>query len=321
MKPKELLKKIPGATALNRLLKNAGPKVDDYTDLNHRSVEELLSIMRHESHRIEKACYNNLLVCKASQYETRHARLKAIYAILEKRGYSISEDPTVAWSKKICDCFSELEKDFIEPNRGTPQPFQPEQAEPFTAFLRGRRSVRVWAEEQPPVEVLEAFALQMIDAARWAPNSGNRQPWRFRIITDPAEKELLRGIKEDHCIRSPVLIFIGMDRRCYGALAPNETCLYIDAGTAINQMVLMAHRCGMGTCWNHFAEDLVLSRKTNVAIYERFAGQLRIPAFVAPVAILSVGVPKFLPPEPGRSPRKFLMIGADQVTERKSGCA
>ena len=45
---------------------------EDYKDLIKLSNEELLSIMRHESHRIEKAAYNNLVEknkeCKSEVY-------------------------------------------------------------------------------------------------------------------------------------------------------------------------------------------------------------------------------------------------------------
>jgi hypothetical protein len=56
----------------------------------------------------------------------------------------------------------------------------------------------------------------------------------------------------------------------------------------------------LGACWNHFADDLIGSREADQKIYARFASVLEIPAYIAPVAIIAIGVPKFIPPEPAR---------------------
>jgi len=158
--------------------------------------------MRHESHRIEKAVYNNILEAKHSFYEEKRERLRAIYEILDERGYPTGE-PTNLWSRQIYDAFSTLEKDFIQLNSQLPQHFNPTAAASFVEFLRKRRSVRVWADNQPDDQDLREIARSMIDAARWAPTSGNRQPWRFMVLTDNEDKKLLRGLKEDHCLNAP----------------------------------------------------------------------------------------------------------------------
>ena len=100
----------------------------------------------------------------------------------------------------------------------------------------------------------------MIDAGRWAPNSGDRQPWRFLIMVEKAEKHLLKHVKEQHCYDAPCLIFVGADKRVYGGLGDNEAGLHIDGGAAIMQMVLAAHASHFGVCWNHFSRDLIESR-------------------------------------------------------------
>lgn len=302
-----VIKKLPFARAVYRRLVKPDPQLDDYDDLENRPTEALLSIMRHESHRIEKAVYNNLIQTKEANYTHKKARLEKIYEILRERGHP-DKDPTVEWSRKIFAEFGDLENNFIKPNSRPPKPFQQNQASPFVEFLRERRSVRVWDSDQPSEEDLRELALKMIDAARWAPTSGNRQPWRFRIITKEEEKNLLQGIKEHHCIRSPLLIFVGMDTRFYGALGLNESSQFIDAGAAIMQMVLTAHKCGLGVCWNHFAEDLITSRRSNITAYSNFARVLKIPKHVAPIAILSIGRPKFIPPEPARAEIASLLI-------------
>ncbi len=316
MNIKSQLKRLPGLIHLYKIAKSSikvtknktsHNKSNPYIDLQDLSNDQLLSLMRHESHRIEKAVYNNILEAKNNIYREKWERLGIIYKILKERKYSPNE-PTIAWSRQIYDSFDNLETHFIQQNSRPAVEFNPNQKETFIKFLRTRRSTRVWADEQPPQDMLEKIAYSMIDAARWAPTSGNRQPWRFLILQSQQEKELLRTIKEEHCISAPLLIFVGMDTRLYGALGKEERSIFIDAGAAIMQMVLLAHKCQLGVCWNHFADDLISSRELNKEKYSNFTKKLNIANYIAPIAILAIGIPKFIPPEPARMEIENLMI-------------
>lgn len=314
MSIKNTLKKVPGIGTLHSILKG---KENVHKELSQLSNDQLLSLMRHESHRIEKTIYNNILESKYSTYLEKWKKLSVIYEILDNRGYDLNE-PTIVWSRKIYDAFDNLEQEFIQKNSLPASKFAQDLAVPFIEFLRARRSVRVWAQEQPDVQAFEQIAHNMIDAARWAPTSGNRQPWRFLTLIKPEEKELLKGIKENHCTSAPLLIFVGMDTRLYGAFAKSERSIYIDAGAAIMQMVLVAHKCGLGVCWNHFADDLINSRESNESIYFNFTKKLNIPDYITPIAIIATGVSKFIPPEPARMDIESLMI-KDSRTQSSHG--
>lgn len=276
--------------------------------LRERSTDELLSLMRHESHRIEKAVYNDILESKAETYRTKLSRVRRIHKILAERGVR-EDEPTVEWSRQIAVAFDNLAADFIEPNSTRPSTLEPGAGEDFVSFVRSRRSARVWSDDQPNPEELLAIARTMIDGARWAPNSGNRQAWRFRIMVDDAEKLLLKGIKEQHTLSAPLLVFVGMDTRVYGALGASERGVFIDAGAAIMQMLLVAHAWGIGVCWNHFADDLIQSRESNRVAYGRFTEALGIADYIAPIAIVAIGRPEFLPPEPARTDIDDLLLG------------
>ena len=237
-------------------------------DMRALSNDELLSLMRYESHRIEKAVYNDILEARKEIYREKWERLGTIYKMLEERDYPTTGEPTVLWSRQIYDAFDTLRTDFVERNSLPPPNFDPTEAKRFVAFVRARRSVRVWADEQPDLYILEEIAFCMIDAARWAPSSGNRQAWRFLILKSEKDKGLLRTIKEPHCIKAPLLIFVGMDARVYGKLGKSEQSIFLDAGAAIMQMVLAAHKCGLGVCWNHFADDLISSTEMTQERYK-----------------------------------------------------
>jgi len=269
--------------------------------------EKLLARMRHDAHRIEKTQYNNIFYEKYSIYKNKYKNIQKIQEILINRGIPYDE-PTIVWAGKICEAFEDLEKKFIRPNSKPAPIIKNESITDFITFLSSRRSVRVWNSDQPEGPELENLAKKLIDAARWSPTSGNRQPWRFKIIHQAEQKNLLKGIKEKHCITAPLLIFMGMDSRVYGALGDDERSIYIDAGAASCQMVLAAHSAGYGVCWNHFADDLINSRSKNIKTYKVFSNQLNIPNYITPIAIIAVGKPAFIPPTPARMDIESLIL-------------
>lgn len=65
-------------------------------------------------------------------------------------------------------------------------------ARAFAAELRTRRTVRAFAPDPVPRQVIEAC----LDAAGAAPSGANRQPWRFVAISDPALKARIREAAE-----------------------------------------------------------------------------------------------------------------------------
>lgn len=58
--------------------------------------------------------------------------------------------------------------------------------------IRTRRSIRVYEDRPVEKEKLE----RILEAARLAPSAGNRQPWRFIVVTDPKVKDELKEVKK-----------------------------------------------------------------------------------------------------------------------------
>lgn len=65
-------------------------------------------------------------------------------------------------------------------------------AQTFLETVRTRRTVRDFAPEAPPREVIE----DAIRAAATAPSGANQQPWHFVIVSDPGIKRKLREAAE-----------------------------------------------------------------------------------------------------------------------------
>jgi nitroreductase len=62
----------------------------------------------------------------------------------------------------------------------------------FLDRIRTRRSVRLFAPDAVPEEVIE----NCIRAASLAPSGANQQPWRFVVVTDPQVKHQIRVAAE-----------------------------------------------------------------------------------------------------------------------------
>lgn len=282
-------------------------KAYDVTDLDTFSDDELLAFMRHDAHRIEKSFYNQIFEEKLEYYEGKRDNIQRIASILKGRGFNL-EEPTYSWAVHIANLFRQVESEFIRPNSTPASEPDLSSGSDFVAFAASRRSSRVWARRQPAREDLIAIARMLVDGARWAPNSGDRQPWRFLIMEDAASKRLLKGLKEAHCYEAPCVVFVGADRRIYGALGAEEGALQVDAGAALMQMVLTAHAAKLGVCWNHFTPDLINSRTRNKEIYRKFAAKMSIPDYIEPVAIIAFGVAAFHPPVPPRMEVDALLL-------------
>jgi len=114
-------------------------------------------------------------------------------------------------------------------------------------LMRARRSIRRYRPDAVP----EALVEQVLEAGRWAPSAGNRQPWRFIVVRDAAMRQRVAALAAYGPIRwpfvaeAPLLIVL-----CGDARVPiYRQFLHEDIGLAGAQIMLQAHALGLGTCW------------------------------------------------------------------------
>jgi nitroreductase len=69
----------------------------------------------------------------------------------------------------------------------------------FADVIRGRRTVKAFGSEPVPRDVLE----ELFELARWAPNHGLTNPWRFRVLGPQAIAELSRVAGEQAAAAAP----------------------------------------------------------------------------------------------------------------------
>jgi len=164
-----------------------------------------------------------------------------------------------------------------------------EQPSELFKTIYDRRCYRRYKDAPVEQEKLD----ELIKAAVQAPSAGNLQPWDFVITKDGELKESIMKASRNQSfiIQAPVLITVCANWRAsekvYGPRGKELYCVQ-DTAAAMQNILLATHVLGLGACWiGEFDEAEI--RKI-----------LRIPEFIKPVAILSVGYPEGETQKPAR---------------------
>ncbi len=117
-------------------------------------------------------------------------------------------------------------------------------------IIKSRRSIRKFKKQ--PVE--DEKILLILEAARWAPSSGNLQNWKFIVVRDPEKLKKLAeySFNQPWVAEAPVVIVVLSDTKIvkyfYGERGKKLYAIQ-NTAAAIQNMLLMAHALGLGSVW------------------------------------------------------------------------
>jgi nitroreductase len=117
---------------------------------------------------------------------------------------------------------------------------------PIQEVLRERWSPRAFAERPVLPEVLRS----LFEAARWAPSSGNQQPWTFLVATKDDQAfhtKLLSTLVEGNQVwakHAPVLAIVVSELAFARGNHPNRNAFY-DTGAAVADLTVEATSRGL----------------------------------------------------------------------------
>jgi nitroreductase len=148
------------------------------------------------------------------------------------------------------------------------------------ALFRRRFSCRRYRQDPVPRATLEA----MLEAAIWAPNGGNLQPWRFVVVNSPGLRRALASAAYGQAFvaAAPTVVVVCTvpeeSARHYGPRGRDLYCLQ-DTAAATENLLLAATDLGLGACWVGAFDERAVAR------------ELALPDGWRPVAVVPVGFP------------------------------
>lgn len=158
--------------------------------------------------------------------------------------------------------------------------------------LEDRRSIRKYTADPVSDETLQ----KLLRAAGIAPSWKNNQCWRFIIVREQSRKQKLASSLPDGnpckkaVAEAPVVLVLCADPQTSGRQDGKDYYL-LDAGLAMQQLMLAAHAEGLGTCWVAWFDEAKARPACN------------IPEPYRVVALTPLGVPAH---RPSPRPRKEL---------------
>ena len=122
----------------------------------------------------------------------------------------------------------------------------PAAANPVYDAIRSRRVTRRMSDDRVDPDLLAL----VVEAARWAPNAGNRRLQPVRLVTDPVALRLLKAVSPGMVPSPQAVIVISLDTRRAEEFGfqPGHRGLYVDIGTTAATLLLAAHSVGLGAC-------------------------------------------------------------------------
>ena len=112
--------------------------------------------------------------------------------------------------------------------------------------IRARSSVR----EYLPTPVSDEKLAKILEAARLAPSSSNRQQWRFIVVRDEDRRRRLAHAAHDQMwIAEAPIIIAAIGAEPHSIMTCGLPRYAVDVSIAITHMMLAAVQEGLGTCW------------------------------------------------------------------------
>ncbi len=253
--------------------------------------------IRQSSHQIDNGRERYILNPEETKVRMARARsvLRAALRIYERRGYDINRlDIKYAYGAlRRGDEFDKNPTYQLSPPHA---PLRDSALKVVEGVIRGRRSVRRFRNRDVP----DALLNKVLEAGIWSPSACCLQGYRFIVVKEAKTKALLVQPWD-----APVVILAGLDERPYQFIQQGSKISYnryLDLGTAIQNMLLMAYALGLGTCIGTPDEELDSIRR-----------EIKVPEYIKIITYIVLGWPE---DEPNTVPRMEL---ADIVSRERWG--
>ena len=153
----------------------------------------------------------------------------------------------------------------------------------ITEAIKRRRSIKKYLDKEISLRLI----LDLIDAAHYAPSSGNLQNWKFIIVQNQKTREEIAEccLGQTWMREAPVHIVICSDRDHLRSYYEKHTNTYSiqNCAMAAQNLMLRAYSLKLGTCFVSGFSKMGLKRI------------LKISEGAEPEAVITVGYPEEVP--------------------------
>jgi|SRR5690554_5496347 len=135
----------------------------------------------------------------------------------------------------------------------------------FLELAKKRRSLRSYKPDPVEKEKLE----YVLECARWAPSWKNLQCWRLIVVEDPQQKEAITTAFSEtnpgrKALNQAPLIVVLCAVPSESEVWEGKDYMMLDAGLAMEHLVLAAAEQGLGTCWQGLFSEARVKEVLNV---------------------------------------------------------
>lgn len=250
-----------------------------------RSYQE--SQLRSAVHQIDKGLACNRLKGKESYNKIAHNLLRNL-----EKNLLVGETKSIKWAKDVLSEYKiQLESEKVE---GSEKKFykydgyDSEDLKKLEEIIKSRRSIRSFNDKR----INEKMRNKILEAGLWAPSGCNRQNIEYLVLTEKDDiKFCQRMAGEGHSFPQMASFCVVVLVDCRSLSLPGQRHMaYLEAGAAIQNMLLYAHCAGIGSCWLFWAAH----RKN-----EEFWRKFNLNPWLLPVSMVSFGYsvtrPNFIP--------------------------
>ena len=178
---------------------------------------------------------------------------------------------------------------------------EPSREEIVFEVIKERRSIRSYKDRDVSKEKLT----KILEAGQWAPTPSNIQSWRFIVVQEAKRLETLKVLSPGFPKEAHTAIAICSDQRDVPDIGGQLrlTDIAEEAAVAMQNMLLMAHSLGLGSC--------PVGSFSEAGIREL----LELPDHIYPVFLVALGYPDKYPMPPQR--KEFSQIVSWEIYKER----
>ncbi|HKL42451.1 MAG TPA: nitroreductase family protein [Clostridia bacterium] len=262
---------------------------------NDISDDLLFSKIKQIAHRYDHKFLNSMLVNKEDIYEMEYLLEIAI-------DRNLKFDDSLLWALSLHKMaqLDAVNSYMFKKKETDKNSYESE----ISKIIKERRSVRKWNENKVKVELIK----EIIKTSLWAPSSCNRQPVRVIILDEEQKKFIKKYFSGTFWHDAPVQVLIMCNSSAYSKT--DELFPYLDGGAFIQNMLLLLHEAGLGSCWLGFKKWNIKNEifcETNE--YDEFYNYFRLEKELVPISMVVAGNYEVIPNAPARQSLNTVIIG------------